>query len=198
MMAWINKQIIETEKLNKHENCIAQRLIERQLENHYRLNSNIELLYNDETFRAFQIANTAMLIQLIISNDKDFGKFEKDINEISKHVNFNSLDFFKTYNAKERLDFEPKYRPFQLAFFILSLEEIIKTDIRNSKNIVDLIWFPTGGGKTEAYLAVAAFTIILRRIKEKIEFLGTTVIMRYTLRLLTAQQFERASRLILH
>lgn len=193
---WINKQVLEAQKLNRQEIEIANRLIARQKENYDRLNSNIDLLKDDKVFKAFQIANTAMLIQLIVSNDKRLSKVEKEISEFDKDINFNNLDFFKNYNSKEQLGFVPKYRPFQLAFFILSLEEMVNPEIRNEKNTVDLIWFPTGGGKTEAYLAVTAFTIAFRRIKNDIVFGGTSVIMRYTLRLLTAQQFERASRLI--
>lgn len=203
---WIDKQVSDLQKLRKQEIEIANHLIERQKENYNRLNANIDLLKDANVFKAFQIANTAMLIQMIISNDISFNgkdsnkgiEGEKEVSKIRTDVEFNSLDFFKSYQfgSNDRIKESPKYRPFQLAFFILSLEEMVNPEKRSEKNTVDLIWFPTGGGKTEAYLAVTAFTIAFRRIKNDIVFGGTSVIMRYTLRLLTAQQFERASRLI--
>ncbi len=88
-----------------------------------------------------------------------------------------------------------RWRPFQMAFFLLSLRGLWEPD-HDDRAVVDLIWFPTGGGKTEAYLAVAAFEMLRRRIMDGDKGNGTAVIKRYTLRLLTIQQFERAGSLI--
>lgn len=87
------------------------------------------------------------------------------------------------------------WRPFQLAFLLISLRGLWSPE-HADRSVVDLIWFPTGGGKTEAYLAVAAFEMIRRRLVEGDLGAGTAVIKRYTLRLLTIQQFERAGSLI--
>lgn len=90
---------------------------------------------------------------------------------------------------------DPQWRPFQLAFLLLSIASSIDENDLHRED-VDLIWFPTGGGKTEAYLAVAAFVIAWRRMKFPTSSGGTVSFMRYTLRLLTTQQFSRACRLI--
>jgi len=99
------------------------------------------------------------------------------------------------------------WRPFQLAYILLNIESIFnqKSEYRD---YVDLLWIPTGGGKTEAYLALMVFTIALRRRKailrqkKKTNDLditggGTAIITRYTLRLLTIQQFRRILRIVL-
>ena len=98
--------------------------------------------------------------------------------------------------AKEKK--EPQWYPFQIAFILLTLDGIIDKN-NDNRDIVDLLWFPTGGGKTEAYLGILAFTIFFRKIQQAKKGnlpIGTVAIMRYTLRLLTLQQFERASTLI--
>jgi Helicase conserved C-terminal domain len=96
------------------------------------------------------------------------------------------------------------WRPFQLAFILLSLpaltDPLHKDRTAPLESHADLLWFPTGGGKTEAYLGVAAYAMAIRRLQSGRGGLdgsrGLGVIMRYTLRLLTLQQFQRASTLI--
>lgn len=96
------------------------------------------------------------------------------------------------------------WRPFQLAFVLLNLPALadpLHSERSNSNAaIADLLWFPTGGGKTEAYLGVAAFTMAMRRLQGTLGgysgLAGVAVLMRYTLRLLTLQQFQRATTLM--
>ncbi|MCC6521903.1 MAG: hypothetical protein IT373_04515 [Polyangiaceae bacterium] len=93
---------------------------------------------------------------------------------------------------------EPRWRLFQLAFLLLNIVGIAD-EAHDDRNDVELIFFPTGGGKTEAYLGVIAFTLLLRRMRgasRPDKGLGVAVLLRYTLRLLTLDQLGRAATLV--
>jgi hypothetical protein len=117
-----------------------------------------------------------------------------------------ALDAFRVANRsvaralRKRLGIEtPRWRAFQLAFLLLNLPGL--ADPRDpNRATVDLLFFPTGGGKTEAYLGLAAFAMVLRRLRHPGEkgraAAGVSVIMRYTLRLLTLDQLARAAGLV--
>jgi hypothetical protein len=90
------------------------------------------------------------------------------------------------------------WRPFQMAFVLISLTSLVD-EKHKDREVCDLLWFPTGGGKTEAYLLLSSFELFLRRLKFKSEKRGgggVAIIMRYTLRLLTVDQFLRVARMI--
>ena len=93
----------------------------------------------------------------------------------------------------------PRWRAFQLAFILLNLPGLADP-LDPHRQTVDLLFFPTGGGKTEAYLGLAAFTMVLRRLRNPhhngVQGAGVSIIMRYTLRLLTLDQLARASGLV--
>lgn len=159
----------------------AADIVARQRRAQERIEEGVRLLRSDETVRrAFQLANRAMREQML----------QQSIAEASPGR-------LGTVLAQDRgavVD-EPRWRPFQLSFILIALSSTADAS-HPDRDLVDLIWFPTGGGKTEAYLGLAAFELIRRRLVHGIEGGGTAVVTRYTMRLLTAQQFQRAATLI--
>lgn len=153
-----------------------------------RLIDGIALLEaNQDARRAFSFANRAMWQQRIRS---------VWIEERKEEPNRQLSDVDIPQNRS--------WRAFQLAFILINLPGLTSLD-HPDRDIssfagADLLWFPTGGGKTEAYLGLAAYTIAIRRLQKNIGGRdgenGVAVLMRYTLRLLTLQQFQRAATLI--
>lgn len=167
-----------------------------------RIRNGIAILKRDQTaLEAFRLTNQAMLLQQVATK------------QIARRALIRCDDYVVAENVPEGQPRTPwevwnegsekshigKWRAFQSAFLLMSIAGLV--DRRSDdRDIVDLIWFPTGGGKTEAYLAVAAFYMFHQRLishdEEKLRRDGTNVFMRYTLRMLTTQQFQRAASLI--
>ena len=151
-----------------------------------RIQKGIDVLTSDDDkpFEAFKFANLAIAWQRTMY---DWAEENAKKGEVPK---------------VEPLEPQGNWRLFQIAFILMNIESIVdpKSEYRET---VDLLWFPTGGGKTEAYLGLVAFTIAYRRLRGKntdgeitLKSIGTSVLMRYTLRLLTVQQFQRAATLM--
>jgi hypothetical protein len=179
----------------------ARRNIAKCRKNYERIDKGIKLLTdgnpNENLISCFKWMNYAMLWQ------QQRSKIEQRKWKIEQGTNNVVLPEFEIPGLSEfHNKGNGRWRPFQLAFVLMNIEAVWNEN-SDDRKILDLIWFPTGGGKTEAYLGLAAFQIFVRRIKAVTEgdyeynkYSGTTILMRYTLRLLTVQQYERASSLI--
>lgn len=136
-----------------------------------RIRAGITLLRDDDrAFEAFQLANSAM------------------------HEQRSRQDWIRSGATGPFELKDQRWRSFQIAFILINLPSLSDRQ-STERDIAELLWFPAGGGKTEAYLGLIAYLIVLRRLRDR-NVEGTAVIMRYTLRLLTIQQFERAAMLI--
>ncbi|ANH71711.1 putative dNA helicase [Ralstonia insidiosa] len=168
--------------------AIARQALDDCQEAQQRIEAGIKLLETDTAaLRSFRFANQAMWQQRI-------------------HALYSERRRAGSKQTPDELDVPENrsWRPFQLAFVLLNLPGVTKLDhpdrSESASAIADLLWFPTGGGKTEAYLGLTAYTLAMRRLQGvvggRLGHAGVAVIMRYTLRLLTLQQFQRAAALI--
>lgn len=166
----------------------ARQALDDCAEAQQRIDAGIALLETDAAaLRSFRFANQAMWQQRV-------------------HALYSERRRAGSKQTLDELDLPENrsWRPFQLAFVLLNLPGVTKLDHpdrnESAAAIADLLWFPTGGGKTEAYLGLTAYTLAMRRLQGvvagRLGHAGVAVIMRYTLRLLTLQQFQRAAALI--
>ena len=164
---WIEK---EKEKLNKLDNIFKEQG-----------NSHIE---NCET----ALKRMEEGVNLIVSSKENLEAFSYANEAMLKQSQW----------TEKSNEYQLIWRPFQLGFMLLSAASLINSKHKD-REILNLLWFPTGGGKTEAYLLISAFLIFLRRIQtsDSLDYLGINIFMRYTLRTLTVQQFQRAAKMIL-
>lgn len=181
---WIRNRVDDAERLEAPYCSAAHTNLAKCKKALARMKHGWQLVKEDELARtAFCLANKAMNIQ----------RFRSKIPLRKATKSGRGVTFAQ--GPSEQHEGAGTWRPFQIGFILATIPDVLKTPNKNvledANDIVDLIFFPTGGGKTEAYLGVAAFSLLSRRLKDKTDA-GTDIIMRYTLRLLTTQQFLRA------
>jgi hypothetical protein len=184
--AWIDDREAEIDGLEDFHHTAASRHIAHCREALDRMRIGWALVKADELAgRAFRLTNEAMLFQQVRSR-LPVREVERGKDGVLRPVGQHPEAVVQPGQGY--------WRPFQIAFLLAAIPELADP-ARPSRQTVDLIFFPTGGGKTEAYLGASAFSLLTRRLRNP-EDVGTDTLMRYTLRLLTAQQFLRAAALI--
>lgn len=188
---WVDDLVQTAAMLDPNYRSAASKNITECKRAYTRMYAGIKTLEsNDTAYSAFVLANRAMFMQRVhlrmqsAMSNTDRYPDDEEIAELLRSMDYRKED-----------DLDCRWRPFQIAFLLMDVNSVVYDD-SEERNIVDLIWFPTGGGKTEAYLGLTSFTIFYGRLAHQKEAAGTLVIMRYTLRLLAAQQFTRAATLI--
>ena len=187
---WIEQQAQRASQLSPEFQDAAQRHVALALVVLSRMRAGLEFLASDpRARRAFQLANHAMLLQQLRTRRRNPRETRYNGDEQRIEV----VEPVDVPDWRDVLD-RGYWRPFQIAFVLTALSSTALGD-PPERDTVELIFFPTGGGKTEAYLCLAAFSMFYRRLADP-QDAGVDVLMRYTLRLLTAQQFQRAGALI--
>lgn len=183
---WIGDSREAFTGLPEHQGNIGNRLASKAENIAHRMQRGLDVLFapkNEKVLTAFRLANKAMYLQ------QRHGKISRRTFSDQKGMPIT----FKELKYPNETEYGT-WRPFQIGFLLMVLPGLVDP-LDDSREEVDLIFFPTGGGKTEAYLGAAALTILFRRLDD-VNHQGVDVLMRYTLRLLTVQQFERSSGLI--
>lgn len=192
--AWLDRQEQRLsdpkEQLEEHREAAEDALLQARAAA-LRLRAGIATVADDPVAaEAFRFANEAMWQQRIRSVAAGERPVEDDEYDLERAV------------ADVDIPKNRSWRPFQLAFVLINLPALTDPthpERTQQDGLVDLLFFPTGGGKTEAYLGLTAYTLAIRRLQGTVaghDGEGLAVLMRYTLRLLTAQQFQRAAALI--
>jgi hypothetical protein len=198
--SWLQRARNDVNHLPAHLQPVATRHLDACDVCLTRIHTGITLLRNDHRVRkAFRLANLAMLLQQIATKQLSRRSLRWDpaSNRVSPEGEHRSP--WHMYEQHQEGADTGLWRAFQIAFLLMSLEGVTHGHSPD-REIVDLIWFPTGGGKTEAYLGVMALYMFHERLLmvegEEPRRDGTNVLMRYTLRMLTTQQFQRAASLL--
>ena len=176
---WIDQNRAAAGEIPPPDNGVALEHIDAQADSLERMRAGLRCLNEPAAFEAFRFANRAMAMQ--------------------RRTTMRVLVRRRNEPVLQGHEIRAAWRPFQIGFMLQALTSLVHPS-HPDRDVADLLWYPTGGGKTEAYLGLTAFAFALRRLQNgdgRYDYgAGTAVLMRYTLRLLTIQQFQRALTLV--
>lgn len=138
--------------------------------------------------------------------ENEISRFHNGIKQI-EYKDFVRKAFYymnKTFQAK--LDGQSRnitgWRLFQIVFIVSMIGEVIHSEYRDDASltyadidVANLLYFPTGGGKTEAFLGITVFAMFFDRLRGKTQ--GITAFLKYPLRLLAVQQLDRILAIVM-
>jgi len=209
---WVNDLVKKAATIEAMYSATAQRHIDDCQKVLNRIRNGIETLRTNENARiAFRLANKSMVLQQLATKEIENRplEFDKTVGDRGKVVPSGEYRTpFQVFASGKWDSSIGNWRAFQLAFLLMNIPDFLnegEKEFEALRENIELIWFPTGGGKTEAYLGVAAYALFLSRLNyndqvskggSPLPVDGTNILMRYTLRMLTTQQFQRAAALI--
>lgn len=138
--------------------------------------------------------------------ENEISRFQNGIKQI-EYKDFVKKAFLcmnKTFQLK--LDGQTRnitgWRLFQIVFIVSMIGEVIRNEYMEDDSlayadldVANLLYFPTGGGKTEAFLGITVFAMFFDRFRGKTH--GITAFLKYPLRLLAVQQLDRVLTIVM-
>lgn len=138
--------------------------------------------------------------------ENEISRFHNGIKQIEYKDFVRKAFYYMNKTFQTKLDGQSRnitgWRLFQIVFIVSMIGEVIHSEYRDDASltyadidVANLLYFPTGGGKTEAFLGITVFAMFFDRLRGKTQ--GITAFLKYPLRLLAVQQLDRILAIVM-